>query len=201
MAAMLVAAERPGEPMTAILPCAAETGTGVPRAAACRWFDGLPGSDVLLGDCLVNTVEIPLRSDDGVPRPEDEVNDVYASAVAGTHGRPVVYVTHGTKTGLIAPTALPSHADVIVDARQARIEPDDVGRYLRRGWPVVVTGSKFFGGPAFSGAVLFPRGRGWRRSGASPCPLASIRAARWRTGRSKRAACSAPCCAGQLLSM
>jgi hypothetical protein len=34
-----------------------------------------------------------------------------------------------------------------------------VAAYLRRGWPVVVTGSKFFGGPAFSGAVLFPRAR------------------------------------------
>jgi hypothetical protein len=32
-------------------------------------------------------------------------------------------------------------------------------RYLRSGWPVVVTGSKFFGGPAFSGAVLFPSAR------------------------------------------
>ena len=31
--------------------------------------------------------------------------------------------------------------------------------YLQRGWPVVVTGSKFFGGPAFSGAVLFPSAR------------------------------------------
>jgi hypothetical protein len=27
---------------------------------------------------------------------------------------------------------------------------------LRRGWPVVVTGSKFFGGPPFCGAVLYP---------------------------------------------
>ena len=31
-----------------------------------------------------------------------------------------------------------------------------VASYLRDGWPVVVTGSQFFGGPAFSGAVLFP---------------------------------------------
>jgi hypothetical protein len=34
-----------------------------------------------------------------------------------------------------------------------------VAGYLRRGWPVVVTGSKFFGGPAFSGAVLVPLAR------------------------------------------
>ena len=42
--------------------------------------------------------------------------------------------------------------------------------YLRRGWPVVVTGSKFFGGPALSGAVLFPleRRAGSRPAGPGP---------------------------------
>jgi hypothetical protein len=34
-----------------------------------------------------------------------------------------------------------------------------VAAYLHNGWPVVLTGSKFFGGPAFSGVVLFPTAR------------------------------------------
>jgi len=75
-------------------------------------------------------------------------------------------LTHGTKTGLVAPTIPPMGADVIVDACQARIAPAKVLAYLRRGWPVVVTGSKFLGGPAFSGAVLLPTAR--HRAGASP---------------------------------
>jgi hypothetical protein len=156
--AMLVAAERSGEVMTAILPSASETGTGVPMAAMGRVFDG-PDHGTLLTDCAGKAVEISLRSADGSPRCEDEVNDAFAAATATAAGHIVVYLTHGTKTGLIAPTSPPRGADVIVDACQARIEPETVAGYLRRGWPVVVTGSKFFGGPAFSGAILFPRAR------------------------------------------
>ncbi len=161
-AALLMAAERPGRHMTAILPCAAETGTGVPLAAAGRRFDG-PHSGTLVNDSAFTTVEIALRDDAGLPRSESDLNDAYAAAVAAAAGRAVVYLTHGTKTGLVAPTLPPAGADVIVDACQARIAPATVAAYLGRGWPVVVTGSKFFGGPAFSGAVLFPAARRDRR--------------------------------------
>ena len=157
-AALMVAAERPGQRMTAILPCAAETGTHVPLAVACRRFDG-PDCGVALSEDVVGSVEIPLRTAAGEPRSEDELNGAYAAAAATAAGRPIIYLTHGTKTGLIAPAALLDRIDVIVDACQARIEPATVAAYLRRGWPVVVTGSKFFGGPAFSGAVLFPTAR------------------------------------------
>jgi hypothetical protein len=168
-AAMLVAAERPHEAMTAILPSASETGTGVPLAAVCRVFDG-PDSGTPLTGLGGTTVEIPLRSADGSTRCETEVNDAFAAATAAATGRAIVYLTHGTKTGLIAPVSPPPGVDVIVDACQARIEPETVAAYLRRGWPVVVTGSKFFGGPAFSGAVLFPRAR---LPASGRCPMSS----------------------------
>jgi hypothetical protein len=157
-AAMIIAAERPGEAMTAILPAAAETGTGVPRAALCRLFDG-PESGKQLIDGEVTAIEIPLRASDGSPLSDDEVNHEFAAASATATGRAVTWLTHGTKTGLIAPVSPPDGADVVVDACQARIDPATVSAYLRRGWPVVVTGSKFLGGPAFSGAVLFPWAR------------------------------------------
>lgn len=156
--AMLVAAERPGEAITAILPSASETGTGVPMAAVGRAFDG-PDSGTPLIESAGKTVEISLRSVDGSPRQEDEVNNAFAAATAAATGNVILFLTHSTKTGLIAPTSTPEGANVIVDACQARIEPETVAAYLRRGWPVVVTGSKFFGGPAFSGAVFFPRAR------------------------------------------
>jgi hypothetical protein len=153
--AMLMAAERPGEPLTAILPSASETGTGVPLAVVCRTFDGPDSGTPLIGGAGT-TVEIPLRSADASPLPENAVNDAFAAAAAVAKGSVVVYLTHGTKTGLIAPVSPPHGVDIVVDACQARIEPETVAAYLRRGWPVVVTGSKFFGGPAFSGAILFP---------------------------------------------
>jgi hypothetical protein len=157
-AAMLVGAERPNDAMTAILPSAAETGTGVPMAATGRVFDG-PDSGRPLTGRAGRAVEIPLRSPDGSPRCEQAVNDAFAAAAAAATGNVIVYLTHSTKTGLIAPVSPPDGANVIVDACQARIEPETVAAYLGRGWPVVVTGSKFFGGPAFSGAILFPRAR------------------------------------------
>jgi hypothetical protein len=87
------------------------------------------------------------------------VNQAFANAAAAAAGHAIVTLTHSSKTGLIGPVSPPDGVDVIVDACQARIEPETVAACLRRGWPVVVTGSKFFGGPAFSGAVLFPRDR------------------------------------------
>jgi hypothetical protein len=154
----LIAAERPGEAITAILPSASETGTGVPMAAVGRVFDG-PDSGLFLAGCAGRTVEIPLRAADGSPLSDDAVNGAFAAATAAATGKVIVYLTHSTKTGLIAPVSPPDGADVVVDACQARIEPVTVAAYLRRGWPVVVTGSKFLGGPAFSGAVLFPLAR------------------------------------------
>jgi hypothetical protein len=177
--AMLIAAERPNEAMTAILPAASETGTGVPMAASCRMFDG-PDTGRSLSACVTTTVEVSLRSADGSPRSDDQVNDAFASATATAPGRPIVYLTQGTKTGLIAPLSAPRGADVIVDACQGRIAPQSVAAYLNLGWPVVVTGSKFFGGPAFSGAVLFPRAR-LPTIDESTIPLASSDSARLGT--------------------
>jgi hypothetical protein len=158
-AALLVGLERPDDKMTAILPQPSETGTGVPLATTLRPFDLPAASDAALADCAAGSITVDLRTQYGVPRSADAVVDAFASAAAGVKGRPVVYLTHSTKTGLIAPVEPPRGVDVIVDACQGRIEPAIVARYLRNHWPVVVTGSKFFGGPAFSGAVLFPSAR------------------------------------------
>jgi hypothetical protein len=146
----MLAHEAGARPITAILPAAAETGSGVPKAAA---LDG-----------AIRTIEIPLRAADGTPRDDDALARAYASAAAAAPGRAIVYLTHGSKTGLVAPLQVPDGAEVVVDACQGRIAPATVRGYLLRGWPVIVTGSKFFGGPAFAGAVLLPHSRRWRAS-------------------------------------
>jgi hypothetical protein len=156
--AMLVAAERPGKAITAILPSASETGSGVPMAAIGHIFDGLDRGTPVNGE-VGKAIEISLRAADGSLLSEDAVNGAFTAAAAAAGNNVIVYLTHSSKTGLIAPVCPPDGADVIVDACQARIAPETVVAYLRRGWPVVVTGSKFFGGPAFSGAILFPRAR------------------------------------------
>jgi hypothetical protein len=169
-AACLLADERPGGSATAILPCASETGTGVPLAAACRDFDG-PPKGRLRADAAISIVEVAVRDADGRALAEDAVNAAFAREAGRAKDRPIVYLTHPTKTGLIAPRVPPEGCDVIVDACQARIDPLCVAGYLERGWPVVVTGSKFFGGPAFCGAVLYPKARGRRVAQSLPPPL------------------------------
>jgi hypothetical protein len=165
-AAMLLGRERPNEALTAILPSASETGTGVPMASVCRLFDG-PDSGASLTSQNGRAVEILLRSAAGSPLCEDQVNDAFRVAAEAATGRVIVYATHSTKTGLIAPVAPNWGTDVIVDACQARVEPETVAAYLRRDWPVVLTGSKFFGGPASCSPA---RGYG-RSSRAIPTPL------------------------------
>lgn len=78
----------------------------------------------------------------------------------------LVHVVHGSKTGLVLPAfdgvdALrAAHGDAvgfIVDACQARITSAAVSAYLDRGCAVMLTGSKFMGGPPFNGFAIVPK--------------------------------------------
>ncbi len=51
----------------------------------------------------------------------------------------------------------PDSVLVLVDACQMRLTREDLNAYLARNFMVLVTGSKFFTGPAFSGALLVPK--------------------------------------------
>jgi len=99
-------------------------------------------------------------------------------------GRVVLHAIDGSKTGLTAPDrwacrrlsqTYGAKLDIVIDACQARIEPELVRWYLQHGYPVLVTGSKFFAAPGFCGAVLFPRQRLQRitRAGRLPSGLAA----------------------------
>ena len=59
--------------------------------------------------------------------------------------------------------------DVVVDACQARLTAARVRSYVEVGWMVMITGSKFFTGPPFCGAVLIPPAMRGRLAGA-PLP-------------------------------
>jgi hypothetical protein len=52
----------------------------------------------------------------------------------------------------------PDQVQVVVDACQMRLGRPRLKQYLDRGYMVIITGSKFFTGPPFSGALLLPKG-------------------------------------------
>ncbi len=128
----------------------AETGSGVPNA--------------LSGERVV----IPLRMADGTPRAIADIDadfeqQVVATVAAGQ--RVLLTMVDVSKTGIIAPSVacvvalsqrFSDALEVLVDACQFRIAPATLRAYLAHGFMVGMTGSKFMGGPSFSGALFVP---------------------------------------------
>ncbi|MET1113323.1 MAG: hypothetical protein ABWX67_17525, partial [Allosphingosinicella sp.] len=140
---------------------ARETALGVATAPG----DPVPG----VGEMHVEMIDVPVRDAHGRARPSAEIADRMDSAIRGAQAQArhvLVHVVHGSKTGLILPNLddldriQAIHGDSItfvVDACQARITSPAIADYLERGAIVFVTGSKFMGGPPFSGFALVPR--------------------------------------------
>jgi hypothetical protein len=175
--ALAAVAGRARQGTHAILLGADEVGSGCIHSAHGLYFADetalgtavRPGAPVPgLGGATVDLIDIPVRDRMGRVRPSTYIAErmrasVLAAAAAGRHA--LVHIVHGSKTGLI----LPSLADIdrlaalhgesatlVVDACQARITGAAVNDYLARGAIVFVTGSKFMGGPPFSGFALVP---------------------------------------------
>lgn len=193
--AMLIAAHigragRAGIPL-ALLVGAEETGRGVPLSAAgCHSAPCTPTGDLVAAGRTVEgypagyeVERIPLRGGDGVPHRAEYLRERIAAAIdaAEAAGRAVIlHVPEGSKTGLAAP-GLPCVLEligryqdlvVVVDACQMRTDMARLRAYLAAGCMVALTGSKFMGGPAFSGALLVPAALA-RRSAPLPSGLAA----------------------------
>jgi hypothetical protein len=95
------------------------------------------------------------------------IRDRIEQGIEGAGGaHTLVHVVHGSKTGLILPLLddvddlIARHGErmtMVVDACQARITSGAIADYLARDAIVFITGSKFMGGPPFSGFALVPR--------------------------------------------
>jgi hypothetical protein len=182
----------------AVLLGADEVGSGCINAAAGRYFTDvtplglavLPGQPVAgLGGDGLTLIDAPVRGADGAVRPSREIAAAMRAWLADARRagrRGLVHVVHGSKTGLI----LPGLADIdalrgefgdelyiVVDACQARITGAAMRDYLARDAVVLVTGSKFMGGPPFSGFALVPA-----RIASAAAPLAPGLATIFRRG-------------------
>ncbi len=174
LAGRLIGADSP-RGMLMVMMDPAETGSGVPAAAAGRHFAAHTalGRQVMHGAPLdgaadVATAAVALRLADGTPRPRNEIDaevDTLVSRAVAAGRRVLLTLLDVSKTGLIAPSPAcvaalqqrwPQQVDVLVDACQFRIAPALVRAHLEQRFMVALTGSKFIAGPSFSGVLLVP---------------------------------------------
>lgn len=163
-----------GSKLATIIVGSDQTGSGTAFTARGRHFSSVTASeravrkdspiDGLAGD----SVALPLI--DGATDVRARANgdlavlDAIEAVVAG--GRNVLLqIMDSSKLGWRAPSEAcldevasrwPDEVQVVVDACQMRLSRRRIRAYLDRGYMVLITGSKFFGGPAFSGALLVP---------------------------------------------
>lgn len=154
-----------------------EVGSGCVYSAAGQYFAGETalGQTVAAGQQVVGLPPVdmgcaPLRTDLGEARSSSAIAEELGALIARTlkRGRfPLAHIVHSSKTGLVVPR-LP-HIDslrdrfgddvcFVVDACQGRITSEAIAQYLDRDMIVFLTGSKFMGGPPFSGFALLPPG-------------------------------------------
>ncbi len=184
--AVFLARARLGTPMASIIAAADETGSGVAYASCGRHFGTLTaqGAPVEKGDPIaglaedVASVGIPLR-EAGRLRALGEIDAAVLAAVAEAvaAGRGVLlHAMDHSKLGARCPSAAclaeirarhGERVQLVIDACQLRLGRARLAAHLEQGDMVMITGSKFFTGPPFSGALLVP-GALARRFGTVP---------------------------------
>lgn len=163
---------------------AAQTSLGLPSVKG-QPVDGLP---------MVQLSEIMVRDGDGMAHDSASITAAMRSTIDAALARgqhPLLHVVHGSKTGLILPdlddidALRADYGDriaFVVDACQARITRTALQAYLDRDMLVLMTGSKFMGGPPFNGFAIMPCGM-QEKAAALPKGYARIfRRAEWPVG-------------------
>jgi hypothetical protein len=175
--AVFVARTVLGTPLVSIIVASDETGSGVPYASCGKHFNTqtAQGAAVEKGDPIAGLAEelvtfsLPLRQEGGkTPTLRDmdaAVLDAVARAIA-QGCRVLLHVMDHSKLGARCPSLAcltqirarwGERVQVVVDACQMRLGRARLRAHLEQGHMVLITGSKFFTGPPFSGALLVPR--------------------------------------------
>jgi hypothetical protein len=163
-------------PVASIILAADETGSGVGLAAAGRHFGNFTccGREVVKGGPVADlatpfrSVTILARERNGQARKNFDVDNEclrkVGALVAAGFGA-IVHVMDQSKTGLRYPSdagllelidRYGQSIQIVVDACQTRLSRNRLNWYIEHGCLVMITGSKFFTGPAFSGALIVP---------------------------------------------
>ncbi|HEX7563690.1 MAG TPA: hypothetical protein VF396_10630 [Bradyrhizobium sp.] len=168
-----------GPALTTVIVAADQTGSGTAYTARGCHFSAATaqGSPVQKSEPVaglahsVTSVALGLLDENGDCRPQAEIDSrvlgaIETSIASGTGV--LLQIMDSSKLGWRAPSdqcldeiaaRWPGRVQVVVDACQMRLGRPRLKQYLDRGYLVLVTGSKFFTGPPFSGALLVPAGR------------------------------------------
>lgn len=163
-----------GAPPVTIVVGADQTGTGTIHTARGHHFSSMTASglavrkDGAVAGLAGTTVALPLLGPGIAMRADSDAAVLDAIEATIAQGAPVLLqIMDASKLGWRAPSEAcldeiarrwPRKVQIVVDACQARLGRRRLRSYLDRGYLVLMSGSKFFGGPAFSGAVLVPKG-------------------------------------------
>ncbi|UPJ69610.1 hypothetical protein [Bradyrhizobium sp. 191] len=174
--ALLLARTILGARPVTIVVGADQTGSGTIHTARGHHFSSMTSSGVAVrkdgavAGLAGASLALPLReAAPGIAmRADADAAVLHAVEAAIAQGAPVLLqIMDSSKLGWRAPSAAcldeiarrwPREVQIVVDACQARLGRRRLRSYLDRGYMVLITGSKFFGGPAFSGALLVPKG-------------------------------------------
>ena len=153
-----------------------ETGSGVPSALKGCHFENTTAlnfpvkkGDKIEGFKEVDLIKITFRDENGTLKSTKQLDEEVYDAIYKTNeqGRHIVLHTMDqSKLGYQAPSdelikrlnkLSKLSIQIVVDASQLRLDPKDIQNYLNKGYIVTITGSKYFTGPPYSGALLLPK--------------------------------------------
>ncbi|HET7888385.1 MAG TPA: hypothetical protein VFL62_19345 [Bradyrhizobium sp.] len=179
-----------GPELVSVVVAADQTGSGtVNTSRGCHFSAATAnGGRVQKGEPIsglgtaVSSVALPLFDEAGQARPPAASDAIVFEAVeraVSDRGKVLLQVMDSSKFGWRAPSdqcleaitaRWPEQVQVVVDACQVRLGRARLKRLLDRGHIVIVTGSKFFTGPPFSGALLVPGALAARLDAANSIP-------------------------------
>lgn len=161
-----------------ILVASDETGSGVPAALLGQHFSDRSSQEVkvqkgapIKGFEEVEMIAIPLRKEDGQLKTNLELDREVEEAfdrVLAEEKQPILHVMNQSKLGYTAPSAncllrmeetYKEDFFALIDNSQMRMGRYELNSYLQRNYAMTITGSKFFTGPPFCGALLLPKTR------------------------------------------
>ena len=161
--------------ITHILVASDETGSGVSTALKGCHFENTSAlnypvkkGDKIAGFRDVDVIKIPFRDENGKLKSTSQLDTEVLNAISKTNDTgkyAVLHVMDHSKLGYQSPSKKViqdlnklkgSSLQIIVDAAQLRLDATDIQDYLEKGYMVAITGSKYFTGPPYSGALLLP---------------------------------------------